>query len=262
MARKKRVYLEPKKDPSAFLFTSLMLILLTFFIVLSSMGVQDEKKQKLALNSLLGSFGILPGGRSPYLDTGGKELLPQTAPLQDTLLDIKKIRASLAENGTLSGLGVSEGKLGVTITIRSNVLFDEATDDFTTKSLRVLDAMAGILSQVDNPVIITGHTDSIPVETPPYYSNWGLSAARALAVLEYFANRGIHQERLAAYGMGAQRPMTSNSTEAGRRLNSRVEVTLMGDLPSQIDMKALEETETPPVWNFQYRGYNFELEEL
>ncbi|HDP25843.1 MAG TPA: hypothetical protein ENN34_10425 [Deltaproteobacteria bacterium] len=261
MARKKRVSVEPKKNPTAFLFTSLMLILLTFFIILSSMGTYDEKKHKLALNSLLGSFGILPGGRSPHQDLGGKDLMPQTAPFQDTLLDIRKIRASLIENGVLNGLGVSEGKLGVTITIRSNILFDDATDVLSPESTRVLDVLTGILSQIRNDVIITGHTDSIPVETPPYDSNWGLSAARSLAVLQQFSSRGIAHQRLAAYGMGAQRPITTNSTEAGRRLNSRVEITLVGDLPSQIDMKALEETQAPPLWNFQYRGYNFELKE-
>lgn len=262
MARKKKVFVEPKGDPSCFLFTSLMLILLTFFIVLTSMGVQDERKQKLALNSLMGSFGILPGGSSAYRDTGGKDLLPQSAPIKDTMMSIKKIRATLTEKGIINGTGVSEGSIGVTITLKSNILFTPGTDTFKDESRDVLDALVKILSQVDNHVVIAGHTDSVPVEGPPFYSNWGLSAGRALAVLTYLSHNGISPERLSAYGMAAQRPLTTNNTESGRSLNRRVEITLVGDLPGQLDFEGLEQKQpAPEIHTFQYKGYNFRLEE-
>ncbi len=261
MARKKRVYLEPKGNPTAFLFTSLMLILLTFFIVLTSMGVQDEKKQKLALNSLMGSFGILPGGRSPYMDTGGKDLLPQSAPLREEAMNVRKIRATLNENGIINGMGVSEGAIGVTITLKSNVLFRPGSDVVVTESFPVLDSLVKVLSMVDNHIMITGHSDSIPYESAPYYSNWALSAARALSVLNYLRDGGVASERLSAYGMAAVRPITTNSTAEGRALNRRVEITFVGDLPGGIDLSGLEQGGDVPVKTFQYKGYKFELEE-
>jgi chemotaxis protein MotB len=261
MAKKKKVYIEPKKDPTGFLFTSLMLILLTFFIVLTSMGVQDERKQKLALNSLMGSLGILPGGRSPYDDKGGKDLMPQSAPIKENVMNIKKIRATLTEKGIINGMGVSEGSMGVTITMKSNVLFKPGTDTFKDESQDVLEALAKVLSQVDNHVIITGHTDSVPLEAPPYYSNWGLSAARAISVVTYLAQKGISPHRLSAYGMGAQRPITSNSTDQGRSLNRRVEITLIGDLPGDVDLKRLDAAQPETIRTFQYKGYKFRLEE-
>ncbi|MBN2297491.1 MAG: OmpA family protein [Deltaproteobacteria bacterium] len=261
MARKKRVYVEPKRDLTAFLFTSLMLILLTFFIVLTSMGVQDEKKQKLALNSLMGSFGILPGGSSPYRDTGGKDLLPQSAPLREEALSIRKIRATLNENGIINGMGVSEGAIGVTITLKSNVLFKPGSDVVITKSMDVLDSLVKVLSMIDNHIVITGHTDSVPYESAPYYSNWALSSARALSVLNYLTGKGVSSQRLSAYGMGAVRPITSNSTAEGRALNRRVEITFVGDLPGGIDLKELEQDREEPVKTFQYKGYKFKMEE-
>lgn len=261
MAKKKKVFVEPKNNPTGFLFTSLMLILLTFFIVLTSMGVQDERKQKLALNSLMGSLGILPGGRSPYDDKGGKDLMPQSAPVKRNALNIKKIRATLTEKGIINGMGVSEGSIGVTITMKSNVLFTPGTDTFKNKSLDVLDSLVKVLSQVDNHVIITGHTDSVPLEAPPFYSNWALSAARALSVVTYLAQEGISPHRLSAYGMGAQRPITSNSTEHGRSLNRRVEITIVGDLPGDVDLKELESSAPETIRTFQYKGYKFKLEE-
>ena len=261
MARKKRVYVNPKKDITAFLFTSLMLILLTFFIVLTSMGVQDDRKQKLALNSLMGSFGILPGGRSPYRDVRGLDLLPQSAPLKESVMNIKKIRATLAENGVISGMGVSEGSIGVTITMKSNVLFKPGSDTFNTESNEVLNALAKVLSQVDNHVVITGHTDSVPYEAAPFYSNWALSAARALAVLTSLTDRDISPERLSAYGFGAQRPITTNNTDEGRTLNRRVDITIVGDLPGEVDLRGLEQTKPEPIHTFQYKGFRFKLEE-
>ncbi len=261
MARKKRVYLEPKQDTGIFLYTSLMLILLTFFIVLCSMGVQDERKQRLAMNSLMGSFGILPSGRSAYQNPGGADLLPQAAPLREQIMQIKKIRSTLSENGIISGAAVSEGVLGVTITLKSNLLFKPGTDEFAPESAPTLDTLAGVLSSMDNPVIITGHTDSIPYEGPPFYSNWALSAARAISVVNYLAGRGIDHERLAAYGMAAQRPMTSNSDAYGRALNRRVEITILGDIRSSVSLKGLDTPAEEPTGTLRYKGYDFKLDE-
>ena len=261
MARKKRVYIEQKQSVSLLLYTSLMLILLTFFIVLCSMGVQDNRKQRLAMNSLMGSFGILPGGQSPCENPGGRDLLPQAAPLKEQPVDIRRVRSTLSENGVISGMAVSEGVLGVTITIKSNLLFRSGSDEFAPESAAILEALARALSEIPNPVVVTGHTDSIPYEGPPLYSNWALSAARAVAVVDYLSARGIDRERLAAYGMGAQRPITSNSDEYGRRLNRRVELTILGDVRGGTDLKEIEESAQEPVRSFRYKGYNFSLDE-
>jgi chemotaxis protein MotB len=116
---------------------------------------------------------------------------------------------------------------------------------------------------MNNPVIITGHTDSRPVEGAPFYSNWALSSARALAVMRYLAGRGIPFQRMAAYGMGSQRPITSNDNEAGRRLNQRMEITIFGNLPGDMQKKAggLIEPKEQPIKTYQYKGFEFELEE-
>ncbi len=240
---------------------SLFLFLLTFFVLLSSMSIMDGKRQKLAFGSVMGSFGILPGGRSPMGGEGSKNLLPPGPPLQKGEMDIRKIDSTLAQTGSLSGIGVSEERLGVTITIKAGIIFEAQTDGFSKDSRSVLEAVTKVLSQVDNPIIITGHTDSIPVEAPPFNSNWGLSAARALAVLSYLESRGIEASRLAAYGMGANRPITSNNTEAGRRLNRRVEITIVGDLPGNIDLKRLEQPGRMQGHTIFYKGFNLELEE-
>jgi len=61
--------------------------------------------------------------------------------------------------------------------------------------------------------------------------------------------------------MGANRPITSNNTEAGRRLNRRVEITIMGSLPGNVDFKRLEQPGRMQDHTIFYKGYNLDLEE-
>ncbi len=261
MAKKKKVYIEPKKDLTMALFTSLMLILLTFFIVLSSMGVMDNKRKRLAMNSLMGSMGILPGGTSARMQQpAGHDISPATAPISSGAMDIKKVRATLRENGNMNGTGVSEGALGVVITMKNDVLFEPDSADFLPDGRRNLALLSALLKDVENPLIVTGHTSSIPIEGEPYYSNWGLSSARALVVMSYLRENGVQDGRLSAYGLGSQRPIASNDTYHGRQLNNRVEITVVGDLPG--DMAAEPDRIDEPMRTFQYRGFKFRLEEM
>ncbi|MCD6569299.1 MAG: OmpA family protein [Deltaproteobacteria bacterium] len=263
MAKKKKVYVEPKKDIGTLMYTSLMLILLTFFIVLCSMAVIDNRRKMLALNSLVGSFGILPGGLSPYITgRGGKDILSPSAPISPKAMDLKKIRAYIKKSGLINGVGVSEGALGVVVTIKSSILFVSGSDKFKQGADRSLDVLAILLKGIDNHIIITGHTDSIPMEGPPYYSNWGLSAARATSVMKYFSTHGIAPDRMATYGMASYRPITSNESDYGRRLNRRVEITIIGDLPGdKAKAPGIKEIRPEPVRTFTYKGFKFRLEE-
>ena len=82
--RKKKKQDDDGVDIGRTMTVSLFLILLTFFILLNSIAVIDENKKRVALGSLLGSFGQLPGGKSPF--GGGRNILPPEAPLLDESL--------------------------------------------------------------------------------------------------------------------------------------------------------------------------------
>jgi hypothetical protein len=99
------------------------------------------------------------------------------------------------------------------------------------------------------------------LEAPPYYSNWALSGARALAVLSYLEAKGIPGSRLSIYGMGANRPIATNSTEEGRRMNRRVEITIVGEVPEDVDLKGLKQARGEWFRSIFYKGFNFELDE-
>jgi chemotaxis protein MotB len=75
---------------------------------------------------------------------------------------------------------------------------------------------------------IEGHTDNQPIKFSNWKSNWELSTARALSVLHYLVdNRGIAPERLSVMGYSEYRPVASNDTWEGRKMNRRVEVVIL-----------------------------------
>jgi chemotaxis protein MotB len=262
MGRRKVVFEDPPRNATMLLYCSLFLIMLTFFVVLASLSVQDSRRQRLAIGSILGSFGVMPGGKSPFFSRGFGNVQPLSPPMVEAPIGLKGVETAMREAGGFPDISVSKGGLGVTVTVSSPILFEGDTDRIAGPGSRVLDAVAKVLTRIDNQVLVVGHTDSIPVERPPYESNWGLSASRALAVLTYLEGKGVRPERLTAYGMGSTRPVSDNATEEGRRLNNRVEIVIVGGLPGDLLVEegpAGARAHRPK--SIFYRGFRMDLEE-
>jgi chemotaxis protein MotB len=80
----------------------------------------------------------------------------------------------------------------------------------------------------DRDIGIEGHTDNQPIKYSGWKSNWELSMARATSVLHYLVDKkGLAPQRVAATGYGEYRPVATNDTEEGRRLNRRVEIVIL-----------------------------------
>jgi chemotaxis protein MotB len=77
-----------------------------------------------------------------------------------------------------------------------------------------------------HPVVVAGHTDSQPIASSHFPSNWELSGARAGAVVRVFVGEGVLARRIALAGHGSQEPIATNSSPEGRSKNRRVEVVL------------------------------------
>jgi chemotaxis protein MotB len=79
-------------------------------------------------------------------------------------------------------------------------------------------------------VRVEGHTDTRPISTVRFRSNWDLSTARATAVIAKLAAEGMQSPRLSAAGYGEFRPVADNATEEGRKLNRRVDLVVSVDM--------------------------------
>lgn len=104
------------------------------------------------------------------------------------------------------------------------IQFRFASDRLTKKSQKVLDRIATLLQQYpDTKIEIAGHTDS----DGPAARNMKLSLKRAQSVKKYLIQRGIEPARLVAKGYGESRPLVKNDTPAHKRLNRRVEFSVI-----------------------------------
>lgn len=126
----------------------------------------------------------------------------------------------------LQGTGVSVARHGneLSLIMPGNITFSSGNADLNPGFFAVLDSVALVLKEFDKTLIdVSGHTDS----TGSAQKNQTLSEQRAYTVARYLQNRGISNQRIAAAGFAATRPVASNSTPDGRQQNRRVELTLV-----------------------------------
>ena len=214
------------------LFTSLSVLVLSFFIYLSSVSTIDESKHREAYGSLLGAFGFVESRL--FIDTGD-ELLKALHKKADSPLKLKKHKEEeefrkLVKAEKLTEL-VDVKKRGQDLVIRlqEEALFEPGSADILPSAYPILKFVGKWIKVRRLKVSIEGHTDDVPISSPEFPSNWELSAARAVAVLKFLVERaGVPQELLSARAFGPYRPIADNSTPEGRAKNRRVEIILMG----------------------------------
>ncbi len=227
------------------LFTSLSVILLAFFILLNSIAVLDEKKVKAAWGSLLGSFGILPSGMNVGKDEG-EWIFPSVAPMieseGDIYMMIDRLEKYIEKDNMGDDVAIQTGARGLKIALSDKILFVSGSAELLSRSFHLLDKICVLLNMTSEPLHIEGHTDNIPINTRRFPSNWELSAARAISVLRYMAEKGgIAPNRLAAAGYGAARPLLPNNTPKDRTINRRVEIIMLAeDEEGQVNDKGKE----------------------
>ncbi len=122
------------------------------------------------------------------------------------------------------------GNLVVDVTDR--ILFDSGEAELNEQGQEVLKKVGETLKQISDKVIqVGGHTDSLPISDRlknEFPSNWELSTARASQVVRFLQEKAkVPGNRLVASGFAQFRPVASNATRRGRRLNRRIEIVLL-----------------------------------
>ena len=111
---------------------------------------------------------------------------------------------------------------GLIVSLRQKTFFPSGGDEIAPESYRTLEKIASMLSAMPNPIRLEGHTDAIPIHTDRFRSNWELSAARSIAMLEVLSGRfGIPRARFGISGYADTAPIDTNETEEGRAHNRR-----------------------------------------
>jgi type VI secretion system protein ImpK len=121
---------------------------------------------------------------------------------------------------------VRDVQQGEVVIIGGDGLFASGSAEVRSDSVPVLLAIADALGKVTGTVRITGHTDSVPMRSMRYPSNWHLSEARANAVQQILTTR-VAGDRLNSQGMADTVPVAPNDSAANRAQNRRVEIMLL-----------------------------------
>lgn len=114
----------------------------------------------------------------------------------------------------------------VSFRINSEILFPSGRADLSLAGATVLQSLTNVLKKNDFQIAVEGHTDSVPIRSARFPSNWELSSSRAGSVVRYFEANGISSHRLRAVGYADTQALVSNDTAEGRAQNRRVELTM------------------------------------
>ena len=113
------------------------------------------------------------------------------------------------------------------ITLPNAILFSSGFANLSDQGFKTLKTICQVLEKYpDRPICVEGHTDNLPIaltSKEKYATNWELSIARAIQVMNYMVGRfKIKQELLSVKGHGPFKPIASNATAEGRAENRRV----------------------------------------
>lgn len=226
---------EPKGGIAAWVltFADLMSLLMAFFVLLYSMSEVDKAKFEEFGKSMKEALGKpvpvnpdiekednLPVPENELQDLRGK--LEQTA---EAVQDLKEIFKEQIENKQME---VEQYGQIIIINLLQSGVFNSGSADVLPGFLPVLNQLSGKLKKdLKGEVIVSGHTDNVPVKGGPYDNNWELSAARASSVIQALMDHGaVKSNRFVLRGYADTRPKAPNITPNGRAKNRRVEILI------------------------------------
>lgn len=121
-------------------------------------------------------------------------------------------------------LGVIESPDRALVRLFGDNMFGSGKSNLSSDAIPMVNRLATAVNRYDGAVLITGHTDNIPIRKPEFPSNLDLSEARAESVRRILQETVINPERLIAEGVGDLQPLNDNSTKEFRSKNRRVEI--------------------------------------
>jgi chemotaxis protein MotB len=150
------------------------------------------------------------------------------APTADLAKSLAKLQSNLTSELQSGKVQVRLDERGLTISLREATFFASGDAAVQPSSLPTLEKIAAVIADLPNSLRLEGHTDARPIHNSLYRSNWDLSTARAIAMLELLQSRfRISAERMAVAGYAENAPSDTNDTEEGRAHNRRVDLVVL-----------------------------------
>ena len=270
MAKKKHAKPHEEENGEAWLlpYSDLMTLLLALFIALFAISQTDQKKMSELAQAFTAAFNM--GGPSFFdkagpnvgrraetpsdEDLGNSAYFAENSQLEEIQ---KKMQEYIEENHLEDQLSTEMAEEGLMIRIKERALFPSGSAQLVGQAQSIVPVVAGMLASLPERVVISGHTDNVPINTAQYPSNWELSASRAMNLMKAVlaAEKSLNPARFSAIGYSEYRPIADNKTDAGRQQNRRVEIFIARNYrfnPNEApggSQGAKADTGTPPAAN-------------
>jgi chemotaxis protein MotB len=228
-------------------YADFLTLLFAFFVFLYAISSIDDSKFQAVSQNLLQIFDVRPSSVDPIeLDATpqGPDLfnpLFRPEPIPSTREDVSDTETFQRESTLLQVrqevddqfqqlvqdqlISVSGTENWLAINLEEPILFSPGSADITASAEAVLYEVARILAPLQNPVAVEGYTDSSATGSDEL-SNWGLSALRAVSVVEYLQQAGVDPQRLSALGFGEYQPRFDETNPVRAQRNRRVSIVV------------------------------------
>jgi chemotaxis protein MotB len=228
-------------------YADFITLLFAFFVVMFAVSQVDSKKLGRFTESFKeatewqvfnsGGQGLLPGGKDsraigePKTGATMTGLAAEAAEFSDQKKSIRKaLQQRAVVTPALTGLKLVDARDELVLRLPERLMFDRADAALHEEGREALLAIVDELAPRSVRIRIEGHTDSMPIHTPKFPSNWELSTTRAMTVVGLMIEtKKIAPERLAAAGYSEHHPVDTNDTVEGRSHNRRVDIVVIAN---------------------------------
>ncbi|MEK6744433.1 MAG: flagellar motor protein MotB [Nitrospirota bacterium] len=208
------------------IFSDITTNLMLFFLMLFSMTRMTAVEKQM----------VVAGMESTVVNRSAREQaeLERQAKMAREEAAIKRIQQAAADGKLAGKATIAVTDKTVKIALNPETFFSIGSAKLNPGTVHVLESLAGLIEAFPNDIIIEGHTDTIPVRGGAYRSNWELSIARAVGVVNFFTATGLDPKQLVAAGYGEFHPAHPNDSEVNRARNRRIEITLVRQARSML----------------------------
>jgi chemotaxis protein MotB len=234
-------------------YADFITLLFAFFVVMFASSQADKTKAKRFAEAMTDALengsaarnvaAILRGKVSSTDDV--KEATPDPAESseQDNSKNLSESLHALAKELQAE---INAGKISITmeprglvVSLQEAAFFPSGDDKLLSGALPSIQKIASIIKKLPNKIRLEGHTDAVPISNSRFRSNWELSSARGIAVLDWLsASYGIPAARMAVTAYADTVPKAANDTDEGRARNRRVDITILKEKANSQEPRA------------------------
>jgi len=247
MARKRKPPPHENHERWLISYADFITLLFAFFVVMFASSQADKGRAEVVSESVRkalegeklktvlqilwgGTVNDVGKGNAMMRGPGGAQKAPEEKKKLAELLPSLKILSEELQKEIESGrIHISMEQRGLVVSFNQAALFPSGEDTVSEDSQDGLRKVAAAIEKLPNPVRLEGHTDAVPISTSRFHSNWELSAARSIAIMELLTKFGVPRERMSIAGYADVAPVASNATEEGRARNRRVDIVILNE---------------------------------